>query len=61
MLFPTGLPNDVSAPRKAIGCPDYCDGPLLDRLGASWRDGELRAPLLRYVKKHPADFYENAG
>src|SRR6266478_5634942 len=28
MLFPTGLPNDVSAQRKAIGCPDYCDGPL---------------------------------
>jgi hypothetical protein len=59
-LFPAGVPNDVSDQRKTIGCPNYCDRGSLDRLSSGWRDNELRAPLLRYVKKHAAEFYENA-
>jgi hypothetical protein len=59
-LLPAGVPNDVSVQRKMIGCPDYCDRASLDRLSSGWRDSELRAPLLRYVKKHPTEFYENA-
>jgi hypothetical protein len=56
-LFPDGVPDDLTSQRKAIGCPDYCSKRSLDRLDAQWRDGELRAPLLRYVRRRPAEFY----
>jgi hypothetical protein len=60
-LFPSGLPNDVKAQRKLIGCPSYCDKGTLDHLTRQWRDGELRPPLLLYVHAHPADFYTTAS
>jgi Domain of unknown function (DUF4375) len=56
-LFPGGVPDDLTSQRKAIGCPDYCGKRSLDRLDPQWRDGELRGPLLRYVRRHPAEFY----
>lgn len=58
-LFPHGVPDDVTAQHRAIGCPDYCAKPSLDHLDAQWRDGELRAPLLGYVRSHPAEFYRS--
>jgi uncharacterized protein DUF4375 len=59
-LFPNGVPDSVASQRAAIGCPGYCDKQRLDRLNSQWRDGSLRAPLLRYVKRHPTEFYERS-
>ena len=60
-LFPGGIPNDLDQQRKSIGCPDYCAKRSVDRLDAQWREGELRAPLLRYVRRHPAQFFASSA
>jgi hypothetical protein len=60
-LFPRGVPNDLSRQRELLGCPEYCDRGRVDTLNEQWRDGELRAPLLRFAERHPDDFYESAG
>jgi hypothetical protein len=60
-LFPRGVPNDLSRQRKLLGCPDYCARGRVDGLTNQWREGELRAALLRYAKRHPDDFSESAG
>jgi hypothetical protein len=59
-LFPNGIPDDIEAQRRELGCPDYCDNGSLDSLTNQWRDGELRRPLLRYVEAHPAEFYSSS-
>ena len=57
-LFPDGVPDDVTAQRDKIGCPDYCADDSLDALEARWRGGELRPPLRRYIATHRADFFK---
>lgn len=61
ILFPGGIPNDLYAQRRAIGCPDYCDKGFVERLNGRWHDGELRPALLHYVEGHAAEFYETAA
>ena len=59
-LFPQGIPNEIETQRKALGCPDYCDKGSLDSVSNEWRAGELRRPLLRYVRVHPGQFYRSS-